>query len=90
MPRWRRLPSDWVDFVETGEVSGALETAFINLQEEAGRAWATAQQRMTDLIPKLLYFVILIITGFQIFTAMYSQVVAPINEINQAVEGLSK
>jgi type II secretory pathway component PulF len=88
--RWRQLPRDWVDFIETGEVSGALETAFANLEAEAGRAWSLAQQRMTEWMPKLLYFVILLVTGVQIFFVLYRLVVAPINDVNQAIDGLMK
>jgi type II secretory pathway component PulF len=90
MQHWRQLPSDWVDFIETGEVSGALETAFASLDEEAGCAWSLAQQRMTDWLPKMIYFAILLITGAQIFFAMYHLIVAPINDLNQAVNGILK
>ncbi len=37
--KWRQLPRDWVDFIETGEVSGALETAFAHLEREAALGW---------------------------------------------------
>ena len=88
--RWRQLPRDWTDFIETGEVSGALETAFTNLQSEAARAWEFAQKRMTDLMPKLLYFVILLITAVQVASVLYHVVVAPINEADQAIENAMK
>jgi type II secretory pathway component PulF len=64
--KWKRLPRDWVDFIETGEISGALETAFNNLEAEAARAWKVAQQRMTEWVPKILYFFILLIVAAQI------------------------
>ena len=54
---------DWVDFIETGEVSGALETAFTNLEDEAARSWDLAQKRMTDWMPKIIYFFILLVIG---------------------------
>jgi type II secretory pathway component PulF len=83
--RWRQLPRDWVDFIETGEVSGALETAFTNLEEEAGRAWNLAQQRMTSWMPKILYFIVLLIAGIQIFALLYRLMAEPYQAINQAL-----
>ncbi len=83
--KWRQLPRDWVDFIETGEVSGALETAFVNLEDEAARAWNQAQKRMTDWLPKILYFFMLLIVGAQIFAVMYREIVSPINAINAAL-----
>ncbi|MCE0496756.1 MAG: type II secretion system F family protein [Methylacidiphilales bacterium] len=68
---WRRLPSDWVDFIETGEISGALDAAFENLEAEAARSWKIAQDQMTQWVPKILYFLILLIVGIKIlFLAM--------------------
>ena len=65
--RWTRLPSDWVDFIETGEISGALETALANLETEAARTWSTAQQRMTEWVPKISNFIIILIVGVMVF-----------------------
>ena len=80
--RWRQLPRDWVDFIETGEVSGALDTALENLEAEAARAWKIAQQRMTEWVPKIIYFLILLIAAAQIGLMLYHIVVAPISDIN--------
>jgi len=88
--KWKRLPRDWIDFIETGEISGALETALINLEAEAGRAWTLAQQRMTAWMPKILYFFILFITAVQVFSVLYRVVVAPVNTIEQAIDDSSK
>jgi type II secretory pathway component PulF len=60
---WRRLPRDWVDFIETGEISGALDTAFENLEAEAARSWKIAQELMTQWVPKISYFLFLVIAG---------------------------
>ena len=84
---WKYLPRDWVDFIETGEVSGALETALENLEEEAARAWKTAQQRMTEWVPKIIYFLILLIAAVQIGLMLYHLTVAPISEIENALNG---
>jgi len=46
--RWSRLPRDWVDFIETGEISGSLEKALTNLESEAARLTSIAQKRMTE------------------------------------------
>ncbi len=63
---WRQLPRDWVDFIETGEVSGALETAFANLEKETAFEWDLAQKRMNDWVPKIVYFIALLIAGAQV------------------------
>ena len=87
--RWKRLPRDWVDFIETGEVSGALETAFANLEVEAGRAWDVAQQRMTQWVPKIIYFVAILAVGAQVFSMIYNlyqqEVAGPMKEINSVL-----
>jgi type IV pilus assembly protein PilC len=83
--RWKQLPRDWVDFIETGEVSGALETALENLEAEAARAWKIAQQRMTEWVPKIIYFAILLIAAVQIGLMLYRVVVAPISDVNDQI-----
>jgi type II secretory pathway component PulF len=89
--RWRQLPRDWVDFIETGEVSGALDTALENLEAEAGRSWKIAQQRMTEWVPKLAYFLILLIVAAQILFSVKDlydkEIIGPMNEVNKALNG---
>ncbi len=85
---WRVLPRDWIDFIETGEVSGALQTALENLDAEAGRAWSAAQARMNYWVPKMIYFVIIVVSGMQIFTAAYKLIVTPISEATGAVTSI--
>ena len=84
--RWKRLPRDWVDFVETGELSGALDAAFANLEAEAARSWDSAQRQMTNWLPKIIYFFALLVIGAQIyflFASVYQkEVLGPMNEIN--------
>ena len=84
--RWKQLPRDWVDFIETGEVSGALEDAFTNLEAEAARAWTLAQQRMTEWLPKITYFIVLIIAAIQILSVAYQAVVVPFNTATNAID----
>ncbi len=84
--RWRELPRDWIDFIETGEISGALETAFENLEAEAARAWLGAQQRLTEWLPKIIYFIVLAITAAQVATIIYQVVVAPIATAEGAID----
>lgn len=83
---WRLLPRDWIDFVETGEVSGALETAFKNLEDEAARAWSLAQQRLTDWMPKIIYFFILLITAAQVAVILYHAIVTPMVDAESAID----
>jgi len=81
--KWKRLPRDWVDFIETGEVSGALETAFANLEAEAARSWDLAQKRMTDWMPKIIYFFILLIIAVQIISLGSRVYSTEMNSVNQ-------
>jgi type II secretory pathway component PulF len=88
--QWRQLPSDWADFVETGEVSGGLEAAFTNLEAEAARAWTLAQQRMTDWLPKIVYFFVLLIAGAMVIPVAYEALIAPINNALNINDNLGK
>jgi len=69
--RWKQLPRDWIDFIETGEISGAFETAFANLEAEAARAWRQAQERMADWLPKIVYFVVLLMVATLVGRLVY-------------------
>ena len=84
--RWKQLPRDWIDFIETGELSGALDAAFKNLEAEAARAWSLAEQRMTEWLPKILYFVVLLIVAVQVGMLMYKVIVAPMSEVQNQID----
>ncbi len=84
--RWKQLPRDWVDFIETGEVSGALEAAFRNLEAEAARTWTLAQQRMAEWVPKIVYFFVLLLVATVVGRMMYQVEVAPIVEAEKQVD----
>jgi type II secretory pathway component PulF len=83
--RWKRLPRDWVDFIETGELSGKLENAFTSLEAEAARTWTNAQKRLADLLPKIIYFGILLIVAAQIFLMLYKLIVSPISDAEKSI-----
>jgi type IV pilus assembly protein PilC len=89
--RWKQLPRDWIDFIETGEISGALEAAFKTLEAEAARTWSLARQRMAEWVPKILYFVVLLIVAAVVATIMYKVYVGSIvdaeSQIDKAVNG---
>ena len=89
--QWKQLPRDWIDFIETGEISGALETAFKNLEAEAAEAWSVAQKRMAEWVPKILYFIVLLIAAVMVGNAMYNAEIKPIvdaeSQIDNAVNG---
>jgi type II secretory pathway component PulF len=85
--RWKPLPRDWIDFVETGELSGALEATFTNLEAEAARSWKLAQERMADWLPKMAYFAILLVVAVIVGRLMYQVEVAPIEQINNMMDG---
>lgn len=88
--RWKQLPRDWIDFIETGEISGAFETAFKNLEAEAARTWTLAQQRMTEWVPKIVYFVVILFVAVIVGRMMYQVVVAPVIEVNKQIEDATK
>jgi type II secretory pathway component PulF len=89
LQHWRKLPRDWIDFVETGEVSGALETAFASLEAEAARAWDVAEKHMAVWVPKIIYFFALLVVVVQIGSLIlniYQRVLfGPMSEINSAL-----
>jgi len=87
---WKQLPRDWIDFIETGEISGALETAFKNLEAEAARAWKLAQERMADWLPKIVYFFVLLIVAAQVGRMMYQVEVAPIIDAEKQIDDATK
>jgi type II secretory pathway component PulF len=84
--RWRQLPRDWIDFVETGEISGEYEAMFTNMETESARNWTLAQDRMTEWVPKILTFVLLIVVGCMIGRACYNVVVAPIQQAEKVID----
>ena len=61
--KWSQLPRDWIDFIETGEISGEFDAAFNNLEAEAARNWMLAQQHMANWLPKIVYFVALLVVA---------------------------
>ena len=84
--KWRQLPRDWIDFIETGEVSGKFEEAFIALEEEAARNWTLAQQRMSNWLPKIVYFFALIVVAWQIVGIGIKVYVQPIEQLEKSLE----
>jgi type II secretory pathway component PulF len=84
--RWRQLPRDWIDFVETGEISGEYEAMFTNMETESARNWTLAQDRMTEWVPKILTFVLLIVVGCMIGRAYFNVLVAPIQQAEKVID----
>jgi type II secretory pathway component PulF len=88
--KWRQLPRDWIDFIETGELSGSFEQAFAHLEAEAARAWKLAQERMSDWLPKIVYFFVLLIVGAQVGRVMYQVEIAPIVDAEKQIDNATK
>jgi type II secretory pathway component PulF len=86
MRRWKQLPRDWIDFVETGEISGGLQDAFANLEKEAAELWSQAQKRMADWAPKIVYFVALIFVAIQIGGLMYQVEIQPMVDAERQID----
>ncbi len=85
--KWKQLPRDWVDFIETGEVSGGFESAFTNLEAEAARTWTLAQQSMANWVPKIVYFIALIVAGAEVGSLVYHVTIEPLNEVQKVIDG---
>jgi general secretion pathway protein F len=83
---WRQLPRDWVDYFDTAEASGQFETTFKQLEVEAAYAWATTQDRMTDWVPKILYFAFLIIVAIKIIPMASAAYTGPIEQAEKAID----
>lgn len=88
--RWRQLPRDWVDFIETGEVSGGFDAAFQNLEAEAARNWSLAQQRMSTWLPKIVYFIALLVVAAQIVQVARQVIVDPLQQAESAIDNAEK
>jgi len=86
MRDWKQLPRDWIDFVETGEISGAFEAAFQALEAEAAEAWSQAQKRMADWLPKIVYFFALIFVAIEVGGLMYKVEIAPIVDTEKQID----
>jgi type IV pilus assembly protein PilC len=86
---WRQLPRDWIDFVETGEISGKLEEAFKSLEAEAAHAWTIAQQKMTEWVPKILYFIAILFVAFQVGSLMKKVYIDPIVNMEKQIDGIN-
>jgi type IV pilus assembly protein PilC len=87
---WKELPRDWIDFVETGEISGALEESFRNLEKEASDMWKEAQRRMSEWVPKILYFVALIFVAIEVGGLMYKVEVQPVIDAEKQIDDANK
>jgi type II secretory pathway component PulF len=88
--RWRQLPRDWIDFIETGEVSGKFDEAFRNLEAEAARNWTLAQQRMSNWLPKIVYFVALLVIAAQVIDIGKKVIIDPITQAEKDIDNASK
>ncbi len=83
---WKQLPRDWIDFIETGQISGKFEEAFTQLEAEAAYAWKLAQDRMTEWVPKIAYFAVLIIVAAIVGRMVYQVEVAPIIDAEKQID----
>jgi type IV pilus assembly protein PilC len=88
--QWRQLPRDWIDFIETGELSGSFEEAFKTLEEEAARAWNLAQERMAEWLPKIAYFIVLLVIGAMVINLFQQALLGPIDNIQQQIDNATK
>lgn len=90
MKRWRQLPRDWPDFVQTAEASGEFDRMFTYLETEAAHTWTTRQERMTDWMPKILTFAFLIIMAIKIVPMASQAVNGPIQQALDATDAAGR
>jgi general secretion pathway protein F len=86
---WREFPPEWADFIETGEVSGGFDAAFTGLEEEAAIAWRTAHQRMAEWLPRILYFVALLVVASQVIGVAKRVMIDPISQLESKIDNNS-
>jgi type II secretory pathway component PulF len=84
---WRQLPRDWIDYFDTAEASGQYETTFKQIEVEAVHGWTVTQDRMAEWIPKILYFVFLIVMAFELVSMGSQVVLGPEEEVQKAIDG---
>lgn len=88
--RWEQLPRDWVDFIETGQISGKFDEAFTQLEAEASQTWKLAQDRMTEWVPKIAYFFVLLIVAAVVIHLMKTFYVDPIVNAESQIDNAGK
>jgi type II secretory pathway component PulF len=84
--QWKQLPRDWIDFIATAEISGAFEAVFKNLEKEAAYAWSMAQERMTEWVPKILYFICILALAVMVLLMAYRVEIAPIVNVEKQID----
>jgi type II secretory pathway component PulF len=88
--QWEQLPRDWTDFIATAEISGSFEEVFKQLDKDAAYAWSMAQQRMTEWVPKIAYFVVLIVAAVLVGKLMYQVEIAPIVDAEKQIDNATR
>jgi type II secretory pathway component PulF len=88
--RWRQLPRDWIDFVETGEISGEYEAMFGNMETEAARNWTLAQERLTEWLPKIFGFAVLLVAGYQIYGLMNQSMNGQVDQVQKMIDDATR
>ena len=84
--RWRQLPRDWIDFVETGEISGEFETMFRNMETEAAHTWTMRQERMAEWVPKILVGAFILVLALEIIPMANRAINAPIEQAEKQID----
>jgi type II secretory pathway component PulF len=84
---WRQLPRDWIDYFDTAEASGQFETTFKQLEVESAHGWTVTQDRMTEWVPKILYFAFLVLMAIKIVPMASQAYTAPYTEVQKALDG---
>lgn len=63
---WRELPESWNDYFATAEISGKIHDTLTQVEAHALAEWRTAQERLADWLPKLLYLVLILVAAAQV------------------------
>ncbi|HEV3270851.1 MAG TPA: type II secretion system F family protein [Candidatus Methylacidiphilales bacterium] len=88
--QWKQLPRDWSDFIVTAEISGAFDETFKQLEIEAAEAWSLAQKQMADWLPKIAYFIVLLIAAYFVTRLMYQVEIVPIMNAENAIDNAGR
>jgi type II secretory pathway component PulF len=81
---WPEFIPDWRGYVETGEYSGKLEETLTMLRDQGQTEWKRSQEILSEWLPKILYFGVIILVLIQIFAA-FSKYFSLINTLTDSL-----
>ena len=80
MKEWPQFIPDWRGYVETGEFSGKLEETLAMLRDQGQAEWKRSQETLSEWLPKLLYFGVILLVLIQIYLS-FAKVYGSLNTL---------